>query len=96
MHSPQLFRSIRVDEYDTMKLCYGQLLVTKLVDDKQQQILACSLSDTKSTPKILWQSAETLPKRPKAILTSTLPLELELIVQGYCKQILYFTSVFSD
>ncbi|KAF9561801.1 hypothetical protein CPC08DRAFT_688535 [Agrocybe pediades] len=80
---PQLIRTIRIDDYDAIQLCRGNLLVTKLQERRQQQqILLYALSDNVATPKTLWQTAEMLVPQT-ARLTSMLPLELELIIQGF-------------
>jgi len=72
-----------------LKVYPNSLLVAKF-SNEQQQIVSYNIPDipgaqsTGDELNVLWQTADTSPIASKVILTATLPLELEVIIQGYC------------
>ncbi|KDR82569.1 hypothetical protein GALMADRAFT_237950 [Galerina marginata CBS 339.88] len=92
---PELIRTLYIGEHDALEFTHGSLITTASSQDQRAQtIFSYTISETKDSqspqdlPRVLWRTAEAMPSLPKITLTSTLPLELELIVQGYSDGIL--------
>ncbi|KAF8903093.1 hypothetical protein CPB84DRAFT_1728490 [Gymnopilus junonius] len=86
---PDLIQTLLTGEYDTISLGPGSLLISKFSSDlHEQQIITYPISEGKCTPEVLWRAKEKETYPQKVNLTSTLPLELELIIQGYSDGVL--------
>jgi hypothetical protein len=79
--------SILIGPHDVLKVYPNSLLVAKF-SNEQQQIVSYNIPDIPGAPNaelnVLWQTSDISPIASKVILTATLPLELEVIIQGYC------------
>ncbi|PPQ70616.1 hypothetical protein CVT25_011982 [Psilocybe cyanescens] len=92
---PELIRILLVGEHNTINFDHDTIIVTKFANGLQEkQIVSHTISGNRNlrspqdVPQILWHKAESVPMPPNPVLTSTLPLELELIIQGYSDGIL--------
>ncbi|KAF8964335.1 hypothetical protein BDZ97DRAFT_1919029 [Flammula alnicola] len=85
---PELIRKIHVGPHETIKFGPNSFVLTKFSEDIQQVILySFSAHEDSLSPQgashILWQAKAINLGYPTITLTSMLPLELELIIQGY-------------
>jgi hypothetical protein len=81
--------TILIGPHAILKVYPNSLLVAKF-SNEQQQIVSYNIPDisgaqsTSDELNVLWQAADSSPTTSKIILTATLPLEFEVIIQGYC------------
>jgi len=86
-HRPDLIQKCVIGDYDAMAVGRSSLIVVSQSPDngQEQQAISFPISAGSCTPEVLWRPPKPNP-RSQTALTSTLPLELELIIQGYCKE----------
>ncbi|KIM43090.1 hypothetical protein M413DRAFT_26286 [Hebeloma cylindrosporum] len=85
---PDLVYSIFIGPHDVMKVYPNYLLVAKF-SNELQQIVSYNIPDIPAAQSpgeelnVLWQPVDISPIVSKITLTAMLPLELDMIIQGY-------------
>ncbi|KAG5639736.1 hypothetical protein H0H81_000016 [Sphagnurus paluster] len=81
----RLIQTIALREYDAVDICSAlRILTTSLSSSGTRSITTFDTGEIINLPRIIWQSDQSIPKSTqKAEITSLLPLELDIIVQGY-------------
>ncbi|KAF5384322.1 hypothetical protein D9615_003314 [Tricholomella constricta] len=80
-----LRQSIPIGQHDAVDISSAtQIMVTSLSKKGSRKLTAIEIAGVSNAPRVLWKarSSKSWPT-PKAEITSLLPLELDLIVQGY-------------
>lgn len=86
----ELARSYPTGSYETIRISSNSFIVTQF-SERAQSIIWHPITNTQEGPEIkavqpLWESSSrgSTGLRQGLILTATLPLELDFIIQGYC------------
>ncbi|CAA7261526.1 unnamed protein product [Cyclocybe aegerita] len=83
---PQLIKTIETGPHDSMKCMPHSVIVSKASEHNYgQRILFYPLLEDKplQSSRTLWQTSDSQADNSRITLTSMLPMELEVIIQGY-------------